>query len=459
MLDPYTPLASALAQLRALIPHRVFLPGDAGYDAARTPWNVAVDQRPAAVAVPTSVEEVIAVVRAARADGLGVAPQSTGHAAATLADRLADTVLVRLSDFTGVTIDPERRVARVIGGTVWEPVVQAAAAHGLAALHGSSPDVGVIGYTLGGGLSWYARTHGLAAHYMVGADIVTASGDLIRVDATHHPDLFWALRGGGGNFGVVVALEFELLPLAEVYGGMLLWDGARAAEVAHAWALWSRSAPDTATTSLRLLSLPPLPELPDFLRGRQLVVVDGAVLGDEAEAAEVLAPLRTLRPEIDTFARVPAAAMTRVHLDPEGPTPGISDHTLLDAFPAAAVDAYLAASGPDSGSTLLSAEIRHLGGALGRPHSEGGALASVDGDYSAFFVGIAPTPQIAAQAVADAARAVDALRPWSRGRAFLNLTETVIGADAGFTTEAWERLREVRASVDPEGAFVAAHAI
>src|SRR3712207_850453 len=201
----------------------------------------------------------------------------------------------------GVSIDPDARVARVAAGTIWIEVVEAAAEHGLAALAGSSPDVGVVGYTLGGGLSWLARRYGLAAERVLAIEVVTADGRLVRADRSNEPDLFWALRGGGGSFAAATALEFELIELSEVYAGMLLWDISRARDVVHAWREWTATAPDTITTAIRLLHFPPLPELPDFLRGRSVVVVDGACVADEAAAVEILAPLRALEPEIDTF--------------------------------------------------------------------------------------------------------------------------------------------------------------
>ncbi len=451
------PAAEALRALKDVLPGRLFLPGETGYDAARSPWNTAVDQRPAAVVVATSTADVIAVVRTAAANGLRVAPQSTGHNAGPLAAKLSDAILLKLSEFTGVSVDPQARRAHVVGGTTWDDVVNAAAQHGLAALHGSSPDVGVIGYTLGGGLSWYARRHGWAADHVRAFDLVVADGTLLRADAEHHPELFWALRGGGGGVGVVVGIDIELLPLTEVYGGMLLWDGVRAAEVAHAWSRWTNTVPDAVTTALRLMSFPPLPELPEFLRGRQLVVVDGAILTPDSEAAQLLAPLRDLGPELDTFARVPAAAITRIHLDPEHSTPGVSDHLLIEDLPPAAVDAFLGACGPESGTTLLSAELRHLGGALGRRPSSAGAMSGLDAAFSAFFVAVAPTPQVAAIGRADAARAVESLAPWGTGRRLLNFTEYPAEPSAGFDQDAWRRLCDLRAHLDPTGVFVAAH--
>ena len=206
---------------------QVFLPGEPGYDAARTPWNLAVQQLPAAVVVPTNATEVANAVRVAAAAGLPVIPQSTGHGAGPLAGRTQGAVLLRLSDFTGVSVDAEAGVVRVLGATLWQDVVEAAAAHGLAVLHGSSPDVAAAGYLLGGGLSWYARRHGLACNHLVAAEVVLADGSFVRADAEHHSDLFWAIRGGGGSFGVVVALELQALPMADVFAGLMLWDGSR----------------------------------------------------------------------------------------------------------------------------------------------------------------------------------------------------------------------------------------
>ncbi|WP_228488961.1 FAD-binding oxidoreductase [Raineyella fluvialis] len=308
--------------LRARCGDFVHLPGEPAYEAARQPWNAAVDQRPAAVASVRSVDDVVSVVRAAAALGLRVAPQGTGHGAGPFDGRsLSDVVLLRTDTLREVSIDPANRLARVAAGTQWQDVVEAAAPHGLAALHGSSPDVGVCGFSLGGGLGWYARKLGLACNALTAVELVTAGGDLVRADAHHHADLFWGVRGGGGNFGVVTALEFRLFPIADAYAGMLLWDLARAEPVLRRWAAWSAAAPDEVTTSLRFLRFPPLPDLPDFLRGRRLVVIDGAVLGDDAYGADIIAPLRELGPEMDTFGRTPAAALSRLHMDPEGPTP------------------------------------------------------------------------------------------------------------------------------------------
>src|SRR5215831_9530399 len=199
---------------------RVVLPGDERFDEARRAWNLAIDQRPAAVIFPESATAVAAAVGYAAKHGMRVAAQGTGHNAGPLGS-LADTVLLRTDRMRGIQIDPVARIARAEAGAVWLDVVQAAAGHGLAALAGSSPDVGVAGYTLGGGLSFLGRRYGLAANNVVAAEVVTADGRLVRTDREHETDLFWALRGGGGSFGIVTALEFRLFPLTHAYAGIL----------------------------------------------------------------------------------------------------------------------------------------------------------------------------------------------------------------------------------------------
>ncbi|GAA5153927.1 FAD-binding oxidoreductase [Nocardioides marinquilinus] len=436
------------------------LPGDPGYDAARTPWNVAVDQRPAAVAVPRTVEEVAAVVRAAATAGLRVAPQSTGHGAAALAEQgLDDVVLLRLHELTGVEVDPEHRTARVAGGTQWAEVVAAAAPHGLTALHGSAPDVAVAGYLLGGGLSFYGRCHGLACSSLVAADVVTADGTLVHTDADTEPELLWALRGGGGNLGVVVGLEIELLPIADVYAGMLLWEVGHAPAVLRAWAEVTRDAPDSLTTSLRVMSFPPLPQLPPFLSGRRLVVVDGAVLEDDDAAAALLAPLRALEPEMDTFARMPAAGLLGVHMDPPAPTPAVSDHAVLGGLDEEAIEALLALVGPDAETSLMFAELRQLGGALARPATVDGALPSLPGAYLLFALAVTPVPEAVAPGLAATSEVVRALAPWSLASRVLNFADRRVDVAGGYDGEDWARLGATRDRLDPDRRVVANHPV
>jgi FAD/FMN-containing dehydrogenase len=218
----------------ASTPATILTCADPGWDDARQAWNLAVDQRPAAVAVPESAQDVVDAVRFARERGLRVAAQGTGHNAGPLGD-LADTVLIKTHAMRGLVIDPAARIARAEAGVIWQQVTDAAAEHGLAGLAGSSPDVGVVGYTLGGGMSWLGRTYGLSANNVEAFELVTADGRLVRADAEHEPDLFWALRGGGGSFAVVTAVELRLFPVTEAYAGLLWYPVEQASEVLHAW--------------------------------------------------------------------------------------------------------------------------------------------------------------------------------------------------------------------------------
>ena len=205
------PLADGVEHLRARLAGAVSAPGDLDWDAARAAWNLAVDQRPVLVAVPADADEVVAVVAFAREHGLRVTAQATGHNASAIAT-LEDTVLLKTSALRDVEIDAERRRARVGAGVLWAEVTGPASEHGLAPLAGSSPDVGVAGFTLGGGLSWLSRRHGLACNSVIAIEAVTADGRVVRADRETEPDLFWALRGGGGSFAVVTAIELALHP-------------------------------------------------------------------------------------------------------------------------------------------------------------------------------------------------------------------------------------------------------
>jgi FAD/FMN-containing dehydrogenase len=451
------PAASAL---RGLLDGRVHLPGDPGYDAARTPWNLAVDQRPAAVALPRTAAEVATVVRVAAEAGLRVAPQSTGHNAGPLAAQgLDDVVVLRTSEMGTAVADPVRGIVRVEGGAVWEPAVEAAAAHGRAVLHGSSPDVGIAGYTLGGGIGWYARKLGLATNSLVAVELVLADGTLVRCDAETNAELFWAVRGGGGNFGVVTALEFRMFDIPTAYAGMLMWRLADIEPVLREWAAWAPGAPDEVTTSFRAMRLPDLPDLPDFLRGQELVVIDGAVLGSDERGEELLGGLRALRPFMDTFARVPAKSLVRLHMDPEGGAPVASGSAMLSSFPDAAVDAFIAEAGPDARTSLLMAELRQLGGALGRPHDGGGVLDRLDAQFVAFAGGMAITPEMAAQVHADAGRLTAALAPYDNGGQYLNFAEGPVDTRAAYATGRWAQLAGIRSAVDPHGVFLANHRV
>jgi FAD/FMN-containing dehydrogenase len=450
------PARDDISALRDLCGGAVAVPGDEGYDAARQAFNLAIDQRPAAVAYPADADEVADVIRAARAAGLRVAAQATGHNAGPLG-ALADTVLVKTSGLGGVEIDPAGRIARVGAGVLWADVVDAAAPHGLIALHGSSPNVGVAGYSLGGGMGWLARSHGLQTNHVTAIELVTADGEIVRTDAANDPELFWALRGGGGNFGIVTALEFRLFPLTEIFAGMLIWDWSQAERVLTAWSEWALTAPDTVTTSFRIMQLPPLPEIPEPIRGRSIVMIDGAVQGDDPVAA--IAPLRALGPEIDTFAVVPAASLVRLHQDPEEPMPFVSDTALIDALGPEAIATILEFAGPGSGSPLLTVELRQLGGALRRPAPHHGAAAMIDAQFVLFAGSLAMDADMGAMIAGYAGGFVDALQPWAARGHYLNFAEHPVNTAESYEPTSYTRLLAVKGRVDPDNVIRANHAL
>jgi FAD/FMN-containing dehydrogenase len=436
----------------------VVLPHDPHWDEARVAWNLAVDQQPAAVALPESAADVMAVVRWARSRGLRVAPQGTGHNAAAMGS-LAHTVLVKTEKMRGVEIEAERRIARVEAGVVWAEVSEAAAEHGLAALAGSSPDVGVVVYSLGGGISWLARRYGLAANSVTALELVNADGKLVRTDADNESDLFWALRGGGGSFGVVTALEFQLYPIAEVHAGALFFPLERGKEVLRAWRNWIEDVPDEVTSVGRFLQFPPIPAIPEPLRGGSFVVVEATSLLDEAATDELLRPLRELGPAMDTFATIPIERLSSLHMDPEHPVPGAGDGMLLRDFPEDAIDAIVAAAGAGSGSPLLSVEVRHLGGALGRMQPGHGALATIEAGFALFAVGMAMTPELGAAVRAHIEIVQAALASWDAGRDYLNFTERRERGERLFGSTTYRRLQTVKGKVDPEDVFRSNHPV
>ena len=441
--------------LRDVLDGEIVVPVDPHWDEARVAWNLSVDQLPAAVALPASVEDVAALVTYARESGLRVAPQGTGHGAAALGD-LSDTILLKTERMRGVTIDPESRTARVEAGTIWIEVVEAAAEHGLAALAGSSPDVGVVGYTLGGGLSWLARKHGIGANQVTAIELVTASGDFVRTDWANEPDLFWALRGGGGSFGIVTAIEFNLFPLSEVEAGILWYPVDRAAEVLKAWRSWTEDLPDEMTSVGRILQLPPIPEIPEPVRGQSFVVVQAIWSGEPSEAERLLEPLRALGPVMDTVGPTPVAELWRLHMDPEGPAPGSGDGGMLDDVDDHLIDLFVEHV---VGTPILSAEIRHLGGAVARRSSQHGAIDSWESPYLMFAVGIAPTPDARTAIDGAVARLREMLAPWEAEHTYLNFAETRRKARALFSSASYHRLRRIKAIIDPADLIRSNHPI
>ncbi len=436
------------------------VPSDPDWDQARLAWNLAVDQQPEAVVFAESASDVAATVGFAAANGLKVAAQGTGHGAGPLPP-LDGTILLKTERMRGVEIDPEERTARVEAGVLSLELAEAAGEHGLTSLPGSSPDVGVIGYTLGGGLSWFGRQYGFACNSVAGIDVVTAAGEQLSVTASDDPDLFWALRGGGGGYAVVTALHLSLLPIAEVYGGILIFPAELGADAFRAYRDWAATAPEEITSVARLLRPPPIPDVPEPLRGVPLITIDACFTGDAAAGDELIAPLRAIgEPIMDTFGPMPTAGLCRIHMDPEQPVPGLTTQAPIAELTDEAIEAFVAnGPGPETGSTLLLAELRHLGGALARRSESAGALDKLDFPFVMEAVGALMAPDAGETVPRDLKRLDDALAPFRAAGGYYNFIDSPCDVDAILPAETCSRLADVKRTWDPEGTIVANHAV
>ena len=436
---------------------RVVAPGDPDWDVARQTFNLLLDQQPVAIAFPVDEADVVAAVEYARRHELRIAPQATGHNAAPLGS-LEDTLIVHVSELTEVSIDAEARRVRVGAGVKWERVTPQLSALGLAGLHGSSPDVGIAGYSLGGGMGWLARKYGLQANSVTAMELVTADGRIVRTDADNEPELFWALRGGGGNFGVVTAIEFAVYPIAELYAGQMFFPFERAAEVLHAWGELLPTLPEDMMTWAAILHFPDLPDFPPHLRGGSYVVVFAVYDGDEAGGRLLLAPIRGLEPVIDTFAMVPPIELGELAMDPPDPLPYLTTHHLLGSLPADAIDNLLAAAGPGSRSALALVQLRHMGGAMARVAPGAGARATLPGEVSLLGLGIVADEASLEAVETSLSILYNALLPYREGD-YPNFVEEEVDASAFFDAGDWARLREIKAAYDPADVFKGNHHI
>lgn len=430
-----------------------------------TGFNTAVAHLPALVVVAESARDVAAAVRYAVAEGLTVAVQATGHGAVIPAGDT--TVLISTDAMRGLEVDPQRRRARAEAGVRWRQVIEAAAPHGLAPLSGSSSDVGVVGYTLGGGMGHLARRHGFAADHVRSVELVSADGEIRTITTapdgarTADADLFWALRGGTSGFGIVTALEFDLVPVPEFFGGALMFTGDAIGPVLRAFAGWSQTMPEEVTTSVALLRLPPIDEVPPPLRGVVSLALRFGFAGPPERGEALLAPMREVaQPVVGGVGPMPYAAVDAIHMDPTEPMPVFTRGGLLRELAPETIDTLLAVAGPDVDVPLVMVELRLMGGALARAAAVPNAVAGREGAYSLKV--IAPAPPPLAQVVPlVTARVVDALQPWSTGTSFANFVGSA-GADG--LKRAWpartlDRLRHVKATVDPDNVFGGALAV
>ncbi|URM98674.1 FAD-binding oxidoreductase [Actinomadura madurae] len=367
----------------------------------------------------TGPADVRAAVLASRELGVPLTVQATGHGTVVPPD---EGLLLKTSRMSRVLVDPSRRVARAGAGARWSDVIAAAAPLGLSPLSGSHASVGVTGFTLGGGVGWLSRRYGFAADHLLRAEIVTADGRHLTADAAHHADLFWALRGGSGNFGVVTSLEFRLQPVSAVYAGVALYPAERAAAVLTRFRDEADLRPDALSVSIALADHP--------AHGR-VVAVRGVYAGSAADGARALRSLRNAAgpPLEDTFRTMPYAETESL-----GGTPPHHFHLYAD-LPDALIDAIAA-------SDAAGIEVKHWGGAMARPGADAGPVGHRDVPFSLTIDG------------SDAA-----LAPYATGGSFLNFLHDTSRTASAYTPENLRQLREVKRAYDPQNVFHRNHNI
>ncbi|MDR8410036.1 FAD-dependent oxidoreductase [Nonomuraea sp. 3-1Str] len=473
----------AVRRLRASFGDRLHLPGEPGYDAHRPAWNLVIDPRPAIVAEAAHPDDVRAAVLAAREHGLPLTVQATGHGTHVPAD---GGLLLKTGRLGGVRVDPERRTARAGAGARWSDVIAAAAPYGLAPLSGT-PGIGVTGYTLGGGTGWLSRRYGYAADALTRAELVTAAGEPVTAGGEEHPELFWALRGGGGNFGVVTELEFRLFPVAEVYAGMTLHPVERAADTLARYREWAPAAPDELNTSVILMRMPGGQGDEQEGPARWALAVRGFYAGDAERGRQALAPLLEAAGPVlgGGFGAMTFGEAATAFGGPEPAPMAVAQHLeLLPELPDGAVRAVTQAAGgapsrgPAGGPALTAVEVRHWGGAMARPEPDAGPVGHRDVPFSVIATAVlgagpstasAPDAIPAASAAPDAAPGVTAgeevrdlagaLRPYATGGSFLNfLTDPARTRDA-YTPADHARLRRVKRDWDPDNLLGRVHNI
>ena len=446
-LDP-----EPVASLRAEIKGDVYLPGNDGFDDAIRAWSANIRHAPEIAVMPEDAHDVSRAVTFAHRFGLPVAVQGTGHGVPVACD---EGMLINTSRMQRVSIFPDRSQARVEAGVTWEKVTPLAAQHGLAPLNGSASGVGVVGYTLGGGYGWLARKYGRAADRVVAADLVTATGELLHVSADSHPDLFWAIRGGGGNFGIVTALEFDLVPVEEVFGGSVMYPLADAPRVFAAYSQWAESVPDDITSSITILRLPAAPTLSPPLQGAQVVVIRACAVGDPGDGEAAIAPMRSLgTPVMDTFSVMPYTEIDAISMDPKESMPALATTLTLPALDEGTIAALLKVAGPGVETPLVAIEVRDF--RRNGQHDTTAGAGSFAG-LSLFAVGgmMSPEAKVELAAALDGLR--HAMRPHAVERVALNfLGEGDVGPErtrAAFGEDAFARLQDVKRRYDPQNRF------
>jgi FAD/FMN-containing dehydrogenase len=450
----YTPRPRAVRAFVSRLRGQVMLPDRDGYDEARRVWNGAADRRPALIVRPAGAEDVAAAVRFAREHDLPLAVRSGGHS--MVGHGTTDGGVVGdLSSMKGLHLDPVRRIARAHAGLTWREYATRAQEFGLATSSGDTASVGVSGLTLGGGIGWMVRRHGLTIDHLIAAQVVTADGRIVRAGRDEHPDLFWALRGGGGNFGIATAFEFRLHEVGTVFGGGVAYRKTEAARVRRAYREYAATAPEGLTTIVFVLRAPPLPFIPEEIHGEWIVLIGACFTGDMAEGERVMAPLRTLgTPVADLLGPMPYPGIFT--LGEAGEIRGLHHAVrtmFLNDFDDDLIETTVAHM-ERAGALVNMAQIRVLGGAMARVPAAETAFAHRDKPYLFTIIAVWPDPRQSAQHQAWAEAFWQAVRPRAAG-AYVNFLQDDGEAriHEAYPSATYTRLAAIKRRYDPTNLF------
>jgi FAD/FMN-containing dehydrogenase len=446
---------ATVGELRDALRGELVLPGDSAYDEARSVWNGMIDRRPALIARCTGTSDVIAAVGFARSEGLTVAVRGGGHNVA--GNGTCDGGLViDLSPMKGVRVDADNRTVRVQGGLTWGEVDNETQAFGLATTGGLVTTTGVAGFTLGGGIGWLMRKHGLACDNLISADLVTADGQTVHASETENAELLWGLRGGGGNFGVVTEFEFKLHPVPQVLGGLVAWPADAARDVLRFWREWVKDTPDELCTMAAWLYAPPEPFVPPEVQGTPIFAVAAFHLDLEGSAEDDLRPLREFGPPaVDVIGPMPYTAIQGMF---DGGTPRGSHNYwrsgYVDELTDEAIDAIIAHTG-DIPAPMGQVHIHQMGGAMARVPAGATAFGNRDAPFLMNYIGLWLDPAEDETNTAWVKAASDAMEPYTTGARYVNFLadEGEAGVRSAYEAETYTRLQNLKVRYDPTNFF------
>jgi FAD/FMN-containing dehydrogenase len=442
--------------LRAGLSGDVILPGDPGYDDARKVFNSMIDRRPAVIARCASTDDVVAAVRFGAENDLPIAVRSGGHSVAGMS--ICDEgILVDLGGLKRIEVDPATRTARAGGGVLWGEFDAATQEHGLHTPGGRVTTTGVGGFTTGGGYGWTSSKHGLTCDNLISAEVVLADGRVVTASQEENADLFWGIRGGSGNFGVVTDFEFQLHELGPiVLAGLALWPLDRASEVFRGWRDYVDAAPDELSTACVMITAPPEDFVPDRLKGQVAVGMAAMYVGDPEDGAGVVQPLKDLGPEVDLIQPMPYTAFQAI-LDPSAP-PGMRNYwrgEYMSRLPDEAIDTFVTHA-PDvaaAGMPLSQMIIFRIGQGVTAISNDATAFSHRDADYLFHPISVWENPADDGRVIAANRAFADAMRPFGTGAAYLNFTPETDRIRDAYGDAKYERLVALKDTYDPENLF------